>query len=149
MSRRVMRGFRGERLREMREACGISQQDLARMADLSAGLIVGRWENGERSPQVDLLARVARVLNKPIEYFVDISPEERFLGDLRILRGLTQPALAARIGISTGSLAELERGQKRLPPEVAQRLAGVLDFPVEAVIAAHEAVRTRPPGTPP
>lgn len=144
-----MRGFRGERLRELREARGISQQDLARMADLSAGLVVGRWENGERTPQIDLLARVAEVLGEPIEHFVEISPDERFLGDLRILRGLTQPALAARLGINTATLAELERGQRRLRPEIAQRLADVLAFPVETVVAAHEAVRSRPPGTPP
>jgi transcriptional regulator with XRE-family HTH domain len=47
---------------------------------------------------------------------------------------LTQPELAARVGISPGYLAQVEEGSRRPSPEVLQRLAGVLSVDVPDVV---------------
>ncbi len=62
MSRRVMRGFSPDALRQARLNAGLSQTEIARVAKVGTGT-VRRWEMGESSPpQVDLLARVVEVL---------------------------------------------------------------------------------------
>jgi transcriptional regulator with XRE-family HTH domain len=56
-----------------------------------------------------------------------------FLAARRAARLLTQPELAARVGISPGYLAQVEGGSRRPSPEVLQRLAGALSVDVTEV----------------
>lgn len=52
----------GERLRELRTERGISQDELAREADVHS-TAVGRLERGAREPRLTTILRVARGLN--------------------------------------------------------------------------------------
>ncbi|NKW34484.1 helix-turn-helix domain-containing protein [Rhodococcus hoagii] len=122
MSRRILRGFDRSAFVTARDRVGLGPAELARIADVSAGAVYS-WERGDATPGVDTLARVARALRIPIAELVPIPEDERFLGDLRVLAGLTQPQLAKLSGMSTSSLAQLERGQARIKVEVAQRIA--------------------------
>ena len=75
---------------------------------------VFNWEAGKSTPQVDLLARVMRILEAPIEQVVTIPAGERYPGDWRVIKGLTQPELAAAVKIATSTLRGIERADARL-----------------------------------
>lgn len=147
VSRRVMRGFRPERLEQARLAAGISQAEVARLADIKAET-VRRWEKGAASPQVDLLARVADVLGIAIADLVDIPEGERFPGDWRVVRGMTQPMLGAAAGVSTQLVGSVERGEVSLSDNLAKKLSTALDISEDELRASYERARRRPAGTP-
>jgi transcriptional regulator with XRE-family HTH domain len=56
----IMRLF-AERLREVRQACGMAQAELARRADLTM-TYVSRLESARVAPGIDLVGRLARAL---------------------------------------------------------------------------------------
>lgn len=146
MSRRDLRGFSPDRLVELRTAAQWTRGDLARTAGVSVAAVQS-WETGRSKPSVENLSKVAAALNAPIDQIVVIDPSERFLGDLRVLAGMTQPRLAAKIGMSTALLSSVELGEAKLTHDVAQRIATALDVSIATVVEAYERARTRP--TPP
>lgn len=147
VSRRVLRGFQPSRLVKLREARGLTRPELARLADVSLQTI-HKWESGSQSPQIDVLMRVVGVLGTTVSDLVDIKPEDRYPGDWRVIRGLTQPELGARAGISTSMVGAIERGDSRLTDHFAEKLAEALEIPETELRASFERVRSRPPGTP-
>jgi len=147
MTRRPLRGFDRERLIDLRTEKGYTRGDLARFAEVSVAA-VRAWESGQATPQVDRLARVAAALDVSMSELVRIPPHDRYLGDLRVQAGLTQPQLALQAGISTASLSSLELGETSLREPVAERLARALGVDTAEVRAAYERARTRPPGAP-
>ncbi|WP_454561771.1 helix-turn-helix transcriptional regulator [Mycobacterium haemophilum] len=147
MTRRVLRGFSPSQFARARNRHRLSVSDLARLADVGLSTVKA-WEAGRRTPQVDLLARVMGVLQTPIEDVVAIRPEERYPGDWRVIRGFTQPQLAAAAKIATTTLREIERADVALSEANAITLAGLLGITVEAYRAAYQRARNRPPGTP-
>ena len=147
MTRRVLRGFDAQSLRRGPPAKGISVSDLSRLADVSQGTVFN-WEAGKSTPQVDLLARVMRILEAPIEQVVTIPAGERYPGDWRVIKGLTQPELAAAVKIPTTTLRGIERADAALTDGNADKLAKHLGISVEEYRAAYERARQRPAGTP-
>ncbi|WP_037174574.1 helix-turn-helix transcriptional regulator [Rhodococcoides fascians] len=148
MSRRILRGFSRSALVQHREDAGYSRADLARLADISVGAVYA-WETGSATPQVDTLLKVAEALSISIREFVVLDEDDRYLGDLRVLAGMTQPRLAQKVGMSTTALGALERAEARLKPDTAQRLAEALGCTVDEVNAAYARTRRRPPGVAP
>ena len=106
------------------------------------------WESGVSTPTVDILARVVASLGASIEDVVAVPVEERYPADWRILRGLTQPELGKRTGLSTSLVGAIERGEVELTASAAKQLAAGLEIPVKVLFEAHERARTREPGTP-
>lgn len=147
MSRRIMRGFSPDALRQARLDAGYSQAEIARVAKVGVGT-VRRWEQGESSPQVDLLARVVEILGVTIADVVKVPVDERFPGDWRVLLGLTQPQLGAKAGITTQIVSCVERGVISLSDNVAEKLSAALEISEAELRAAHERVRNRPLGEP-
>lgn len=147
MSRRIFRGFDPNALRQAREHAEISRKDLARLARTGRATI-DNWESGRSTPQIDILVRVADVLKLNIDAFITTPPHERYPGDWRILRGLTQPQLAANVGISTPTLGSIERGEVALSDATATAIAIALNITADTYHQAHERARARPPGTP-
>lgn len=147
MSRRVLRGFNRAKLLQARDHAGLSRQDLARLARTGRATI-DNWENGRTTPQIDVLVRVAAVLKLSIAELIDIPPDQRYPGDLRILRGLTQPQLAAATGLSTTTVGAIERGEVALTKHNAEGIAEALHITESTYCQAYERARTRPPGTP-
>lgn len=146
MTRRVLRGFNAQAFAEARKRRGISVSDLARLADVSQATVFN-WEGGKGTPQVDLLARVMRILEVPIEQVVTIAPDERYPGDWRVIKGLTQPELAAAAKIATTTLRGIERADAALTDANASALANLLDISVDEYRAAYQRARQRPAGT--
>lgn len=146
--KRPLRGFDPERLVAERRRVGLSRGELGRLIGASTSA-VQTWETGRVTPHVNSLAKAAKVLGVEISVLVDVPPEKRFLADLRVLRGLTQPQLAAAAGMSTTTLSALEWGQTRLDDQVAARLGEVLNVDAAEVKRAWTRTRNRPTGGPP
>ena len=147
MTRRVLRGCDAGAVAEARRRHGISVSDLSRLADVSHGTVFN-WEAGKSTPQVVLLARVMRILEAPIEQVVTIPAGERYPGDWRVIKGLTQPELAAAVKIPTTTLRGIERADAALTDGNADKLAKHLGISVEEYRAAYQRARQRPAGTP-
>lgn len=67
-SDRLQRVF-GERLREFRENCGLTQGDIAE-ATYTTHRTVRRWEKGEAVPDVIQAIAITKITNRAIEDFV-------------------------------------------------------------------------------
>lgn len=151
MTRRVTRGFDPAALRQAREEHPSPalrrRAEVARLSGIGVATLQ-HWENGTKSPTVDLLQRVAQVLGVSVETLVPIPRDRRTLRDWRVLRGLLQPHLAQRAGISNATLGRIEQGETALTPANAERLSVALDIPVVEVRACYERARNRPPGEP-
>lgn len=147
MSRSVLRGFSPEAFRAARERAGMSRSDLIRLADIRTVETIRRWETGAVSPQIDILARALAVLGAAAEDVIFTAPGVRFLSDWRHLRLMTQPQLAARAGLTTALVQQLEAGTGTLNPERADALAKALGVTSREVGAAYNRARNRPPGT--
>lgn len=147
VSRRVMRGFSPESLVAARRSMGISRAELARRAGIGETTI-RRWEKADSSPQVDLLATVVVELGLEISDVVQVPKDERFPGDWRVLKGLTQPQLGGQAGVRTPIVGGVERGEISLSDVVAARLARTLGISVEELRASHFRARNRDPETP-
>lgn len=147
VSRRVMRGFSAAKLAAARERAKLTRSELGRLANVTESAI-GRWEKGIRSPQIDVLARVLKQLGVSVEDVVEIAPDDRYPGDWRIIRGLTQPLLGRAAGVSTGAIGRIERGEGGLTPDLERRVAAALEITPEELREAFNRARHRPPGTP-
>lgn len=147
VSRRVMRGFNPGELASARRKLRISRAELARRAGIG-GTTIGRWESDHASPQVDLLARVVEALGIEISDVVQVPADDRFPGDWRVLKGLTQPQLGAAAGTSTQMVGSVERGEIALSDTMARKLSAALGISDAELRASYERARTRPPGTP-
>ncbi len=60
------------------------------------------------------------------------------LRGLRLARGLTQEALAARVGVSRQAYAAIESGSARPSVDVALRIGHALDASVEALFSKEK-----------
>jgi len=147
VSRRVMRGFQPAHLRKLRKERGYSQGELARAAGIGTTTLY-HWEAESKSPQVDLLARVAAALGASVEQLVDVPEADRYPGDWRVLRGMTQPQLGRATGLSTPLVGRVERGEIPLSDDVATRLAEALAISPTQLRAAYDRARQRPLGEP-
>ena len=58
----------GERIKFYRKKSGLTQQQLAGIAGLSA-VCIRQWESGKRTPKHELLKKVAEGLDVPVETF--------------------------------------------------------------------------------
>lgn len=146
MTRRVLRGFNAQAFSQARQHKGLSVSDLSRMAAVSDAAI-WKWEAGTATPLIDLLARVMRILDAPIEQVITIPADERYPGDWRAIRGISQPELAATAKIPTTTLKGIERGDRNLSDANADKLAELLGVSVEEYRAAYQRARERPAGT--
>lgn len=59
----------GTRIREARQQLDLTQEQLARKAGLNLRTIQ-KWEAGVSRPRIDLLAKAADALEKPVEWFL-------------------------------------------------------------------------------
>ena len=80
----------GDRLREEREAKGLSQAELGRMLGV-AGPTVHRYESNDRRPDPDMLVRLAELFGVSVDYLLgrkEVVPGQQDRAILRSLNGL-------------------------------------------------------------
>lgn len=61
----------GENIRKARKAAGVSQKELAERLQVYQKDI-SRWENGERSPSIEVFAKICRELNASADSILEI-----------------------------------------------------------------------------
>lgn len=78
-----------EKVRELREARGISQQGLADLSGLSKAYI-GHIETGRRRLNEDTIASIASALNVPGNYLLEGSEDPEIARHVAALRSMTE-----------------------------------------------------------
>lgn len=133
MPRSGVRGFRADRLRDLRVRAGLSADDLAAKVG-SSRQAVSTWEVGRSTPPPAMLGRLAAALETSVAALVPLPASQVRLADLRVLAALSQNEAAKLIAISPTLLGEIERGQKPPTEERIQAMAqayGVTDRSIE------------------
>lgn len=59
----------GERIKELREEKGINQLELSKMLNVHKGS-VSNWENNKRTPDADMLTKIADFFNCSVDYLL-------------------------------------------------------------------------------
>lgn len=88
----------GQRIRQARRDAGMSQGQLAQLLNTTQSAI-SLYEAGQRSVGIDMLLNVARILNRPLHYFLGEDGEMLYVRDSEI----------------AGLIEELERHPEDLP----------------------------------
>jgi transcriptional regulator with XRE-family HTH domain len=138
-----MRGsltFSGDRLRQEREAAGLTQEQLGERAGVD-GTAVSHYEAGRRRPDPATVTRLAAALELAV---ADLQAgQDRPDGDtvtLRELReraGHTQAAMAEALGVKHAAYSKIERGlTTRITPSRIATLAQLLKADESQVLAA-------------
>ena len=58
-----------QRLKQLRKSFGITQTEFAKEFNISQGTI-GMWETGQRTPDVEMLSKIAKRFNVSIDYLL-------------------------------------------------------------------------------
>lgn len=140
--KRRLRGFEPLRLRAARTAAGLSGAEVARRCGIGASTY-SQWELGAADPSISALARCTKVLNINISDVVIVERGMEHLGDLRVMRGLTQGELAKLVGVSPQHVGALERGHVALSDTLARRVSDELRMELDRVVEAYVRVRNR------
>lgn len=132
MPRSGVRGFRADRLRDLRVRAGLSADDLAAKVG-SSRQAVSTWEVGRSTPPPAMLGRLANVLDTSVAAMVPIPESQLRLADLRVLAAQSQNEAARLIGISPTLLGEIERGRKQPSDERVLSLASAYGVTAQTV----------------
>lgn len=66
------KSFRGDRLRQLREARRISQDDLAAVLQLGESQVT-KWENNRNDPSAEMLVKLAQFFEVTVDYLLGLS----------------------------------------------------------------------------
>lgn len=137
MSRSGVRGFRADRLRELRGKAGLTLDDLSVRIG-SSHQSVSHWETGRSTPGPPVLKKIAHVFDVSISVLVSIPDNRLLMGDLRVRTGLTQIQAAEQLGISPTSLGEIEKGMKPVNGDHVEAIADLYGADKSLVFEAWE-----------
>jgi transcriptional regulator with XRE-family HTH domain len=142
MARPTYRGWRGDRLKQLREARGYTQDQLAVLIGAQPTMI-SKWERNAVIPVAENVARLAEALDVSPQEFTDADRAEGSLIDLRVWSGRTRQQAAELAGLTAHRLLSIERAIVRPRPDELRRLGEVYEISAEAVDAAWQRVRTQ------
>ena len=108
----------GRRLKEARIDASLTQDELARILDISKSTI-SMWENGNRIPSIDVVFPLARALKKSPGYFTG--------GSVQLKGGKGYPS-------PRPTEIDLETADYYLDPEVAQMAQEIYERPEMRVL---------------
>lgn len=118
----------GEKIAMLRQKKGISQSELAEKAGISAAYLC-HIEKGKVLPAVSTLRAIARALDVCTD---DIILSANHVGykikKIRRERKLTQADLAARAGVSTGLIGQIESGRVEPSIKTLEKIASALSL---------------------
>lgn len=81
----------GKKLRESRDAKGISQSELARLLKTNHS-IIGKYERDEVKPTIDVVKKLADTLETTVGFLLGETPEQNILKDQDMLKRLNDIA---------------------------------------------------------
>lgn len=79
----------GKKLKECREAKGFSQAKLAKEVSLHHS-IIGRYEREEAKPTIDVVVRLAKILDTTVGYLLGETADKDLLKDPAMLKRLNE-----------------------------------------------------------
>jgi transcriptional regulator with XRE-family HTH domain len=136
MNRDGLPAFRTARLRELREQAGLSINELSKRSGISVAELTN-YEAG-RIPRPARIVMLAKTFGVDPFELLDRDVLGYGLQSLRVTAGLLPTDLMISADVSIGLLTKLEAGYaKRLPDDVADRLASALNTTPEAIKEAH------------
>lgn len=122
MARPTYRGWRGDRLKSLREQAGCTQDQLA-LAIGAQPTMVSKWERGQVVPTAEYVAKLAAALDARPQDFTELDPASGSLVDLRVWSGRTRQQAAEATGISAYRLLSIEHTTTNPTRDEVQRLA--------------------------
>lgn len=136
-----MPNFEPDRLRALRHAAKLTQEQLAERAGLPPRTIV-QYENGHRAPYATRLAALASALGvTPVALTTE--DHAATLARLRINAGLTQQAAADRAQLVRTRYSAIERGEiAAVDDTVIASIAAALGVTARQARNAHAQART-------
>lgn len=75
--------MRGDRLRQLREEQGYTQEELSEMLDIGVTQI-WRYENEKSKPSSDILTKISRALDVSADYLLGLTDEPKGFIDVEI-----------------------------------------------------------------
>jgi transcriptional regulator with XRE-family HTH domain len=79
----------GKKLRECREAKGLSQKELAKLLNTSYS-VIGKYERDEMQPSIEAAKKIAKLVDTTVGYLLSESEQENVLKDPDMLKRLTE-----------------------------------------------------------
>ena len=110
----------GKRIKDNRKRLGLTQKELLEKVYLSEKSVASlrKWENGERLPDLDTLARMAEVFECDIGYLLGDYDEANFpTHKICELTGLSEPAVSRLCRMEEKSIRERAAGWRGFPEE--------------------------------
>jgi transcriptional regulator with XRE-family HTH domain len=77
----------GKKLRECREAKGLSQKDLAKLLNTSYS-VIGKYERDEMLPSIEAAKKIAKLIDTTVGYLLGESNDTNVLRDTAMLKRL-------------------------------------------------------------
>ena len=138
----------GERLREIRKAKKLSQNDLAQMLGMTKQM-VSSYELNQRSPRLGMVRKYAEILDVPVDYLLGDTDAEAISKELWTGKrekpfykifieitydkmGLDIPAVARITGLTDRQVRTIITRQMNVAPlDIAMQLSETLNVPLE------------------
>ena len=79
----------GKKLRECREAKGLSQKELAKLLNTSYS-VIGKYERGEMQPSIEAAKKIAKLIDTTVGYLLSETDQENILKDPEMLKRLSE-----------------------------------------------------------
>lgn len=79
----------GKKLREYREAKGLSQKELAKLLNTSYS-VIGKYERDEMQLSIEAAKKIAKLVDTTVGYLLSESEQENVLKDPDMLKRLTE-----------------------------------------------------------
>ncbi|MDI3481581.1 MAG: hypothetical protein PWQ97_1236 [Tepidanaerobacteraceae bacterium] len=118
----------GEKIALLRQKKGISQSELAERAGISAAYIC-HIEKGKVVPAVSTLRAIARALDVCTDDIISSASHVGYkIKKIRRERKLTQAELAAKAGVSTGLIGQIESGRVEPSIKTLEKIASALSL---------------------
>lgn len=138
--------FDAAELRRAREAAGLSRAQLATRVKTDSE-VVSLWEERGVTPTPGRIKQIAEAVGVPVDHLYRVSTGTSPLVAMRTRAGLSQRALAQRVGVSQALVSRLERGRAELTPELSQSISEALGVSVDEIAAAVQPVCKVAPST--
>ena len=79
----------GKKLRECREAKGLSQKELAKLLNTSYS-VIGKYERDEMQTSIEAAKKIAKLVSTTVGYLLGETDEENILKDPEMLKRLNE-----------------------------------------------------------
>jgi transcriptional regulator with XRE-family HTH domain len=137
IGREAVHSFDPAALVRLRRARQLSHDALAELVASARPTLIA-YEKGGRTPGPAALHRLAAALGVDALDLTSSTLEAATLADLRARVGLSKTEISVRLGIRRHTYDRIERGVRALEESAAEALAGALEVPPSAVMAAYE-----------